>query len=337
MIIDADEIKAELGLKPFGQKGWWKCGDKCPFCGKGEKSAILFTKDSAIFHCFKCGVKTNIVSYLRAINRKDLIQHEYNISKKDIGLIPLERDEEKAENVVSETKLPYGLKPLVNDEYLDERHFLPIHYKEFEPSYTDSPLEDMLAKNNYIVFKLKDRDRVIAWLARTRYSKEWHKENLRLYKKREERLVLRYRNSEDGFSHVVGGINFVGEKTETVILVEGLFDKVNVDYLLNLSYGDSVACCFTFGKKISDGQIRRLRETNIKNIFLLYDEDALQESKENSLILNKYFHTFVCRIKDKEIDPGNMDIEYLDNVLRGAVDPQNFYLNNLESISYGRK
>lgn len=333
MIIDKDEIKSELDLRPFGQKGWWKCHSVCPYCGKGEKNAILFTDKSAIFHCFKCGTKTNIVRYLETIGRKDLIHYDYTI-KTGEKMIMLEDDrEEELDEKQHQTHLPIGLRLLDDDEYLNKRHFLRSHYKEFEPSYTESSLEPILSKYEYIVFKLKDGDNVIAWLARTRFSKKWHKENLKRYKQGQDPLVLRYRNSEDGFSHVVGGINFVGEKTKWVILVEGLFDKVNVDYNLNLIKGDEVACCFTFGKKISPQQVKRLKETSVSNVVLLYDEDAMKESKENAFYLSRYFNTLVCRIKDKDIDPGNMTRDYLHRTLSQATDPQNFYLNNIEAIS----
>lgn len=117
-------------------------------------------------------------------------------------------------------------------------------------------------------------------------------------------------------------------------MVEGLFDKVNIDYLLDLGVDERVACCFTFGKKISPGQLKLMRKTSIKQVILMYDEDALVESKENSINLSRYFDVKVCRIKDKDIDPGNMTLPYLEGVLNGMKDPLNFYLNNLDTTIY---
>lgn len=34
MVIDKDEIIAELNLKPFGQKGWMRSRDECPFAAR---------------------------------------------------------------------------------------------------------------------------------------------------------------------------------------------------------------------------------------------------------------------------------------------------------------
>lgn len=332
-VIDKDELIAELNLRPFGQKGWMTSKEECPYCGKGGKNALIFTEDdhSAIYHCFKCGTVKGVRDYLVKIDRKDLITKEYRMSKKSVNLTSLIKEEESGgDDELKEARLPIGLKPLVDDPYLDGRHFLREHYEEFEPSYTKSILEEKLSKHNYIVFKIKEGDKVVAWLARSRYDKKWHDENREMYKEGKRDLVLRYMNSQDGFSHILGGYNFIGDKTETVILVEGLFDKVNVDYLMNLTFNDEVSCCFTFGKKISPGQLKQLRGTSVKTIILMYDEDALRESKENSIRLSKFFNVKVCRIKDKEVDPGNMTFDYLERTLSEMEDPLNFYLNNLE-------
>lgn len=336
MIIDKEELVSELELKSFGQKGWLTNREEvCPCCGKGGKWGIMFMEnnESAIFHCFKCGQKLSIRNYLIKINRKDLIKNDYQVSKKNINLTPLIKEEEEYEEEESkEAVLPKGLRLLEHDPYLDGRHFLQEHYKEFEPSYTKSILEENLSKHNYIIFKIKQGDKIMGWLARSRYDKEWHEQNLNLYKEKNERLVLRYMNSRDGFAHILGGYNYIGAETEIVILVEGLFDKVNIDYLMDLHPKEELACCFTFGKKISNGQLRLLKETNVKRIILMYDEDALKESKENAMNLSKRFEVLVCRIKDKDIDPGNMTLSYLNNVLLEAKDPLSFYLNNLLTI-----
>lgn len=334
MIIDKDEIISELELKPFGQKGWYRTSAPCPYCGKsGEKSGVLFTNDSAVFHCFRCGTKTSIYNYLVQVGRKDLARHGHTLSNKSAGLLPLKDDEvDEDSEEVKDVVLPSRLVRLEHDPYLDSRHFMPSHYDEFEPSESRSFLEKDLMKYHYIIFKLKQGDHVVAWLARSRFSKQWHDENHRAHKEGKAHLVLRYRNSTDGFSHVLGGYNYINLRTDTVILVEGLFDKVNIDYLLQLGKGDDICCCFTFGKKISPGQIKLLRGTSVKHVILMYDEDALVESKESAFILKRFFDVKVCRIKDKNVDPGNMTAEYLDNVLSLAVDPLNFYLNNMEGI-----
>ena len=278
-VIDKDELIAELNLRPFGQKGWMTSKGDCPYCGKGGKNALIFTEDShsAIYHCFKCGTVKGVRDYLVKIDMKDLISKEYRMSKKSVNLTPLIKEEEGVEEEeLKEARLPIGLKPLVNDPYLDKRHFLKEHYEEFEPSRTTSILEEKLSKHDFIVFKIKEKDKVVAWLARSRYDKKWHDDNREKYKEGKCDLVLRYMNSQDGFSHILGGYNFIGDRTETVILVEGLFDKVNVDYLMNLTFNDEVACCFTFGKKISLGQLKQLRETSIKTVIMMYDEDSFR-------------------------------------------------------------
>ena len=39
---------------------------------------------------------------------------------------------------------------------------------------------------------------------------------------------------------------------------------------------------------------------------------------------------YVTAIRKPGIDPGNIDLEYLEEVLRGAVDPISFFYNKVE-------
>jgi hypothetical protein len=218
----------------------------------------------------------------------------------------------------------------VDDEYLNNRGFRPEHYAEFEPSYTNTPLEAKL--KNFIIFKMKVNGVCVAWWARSRYSKEWHKENLEAYKRHEADLVLRYRNSENNFQDLLGGCDELIEgKTETVIIVEGIFDKVNIDNLLGLQHLDDIKCCFTFGNNIGQGQINMMLKKGIKNVILLYDFGTINESKESALKMKELFdRVYVTAIRKPGIDPGNIDLEYLEEVLRGAVDPISFFYNKVE-------
>lgn len=328
-MIDKDDLIDALALKPFGQKGWIRNREACPYCGKPDKWGILIEGNSKIFHCFRCGEKTSLFNYLKKIGRADLCESDYKVSKNNF-LKSIE-NEELIVNENEVIELPFGLKPLTNDSYLNSRGFTREHYAEFEPSYTDSPLEENL--NNYIVFKLKQGESIVGWLARSRYTKEWHKQNLHESKKKGIPPMLRYRNSENGFVKIVGGVNFIGNETKIVIVVEGLFDKINVDKLLDLRKGDVVACVFTFGKKISGDQANILLSLEIETLILLYDGDAMEQSKEASITLGKKFKVLVAKIEDKTLDPGDMDITQLSKALGGATDPMNFYLNNIEGIS----
>ena len=342
MRYDKEQIIAELGLSAFGSQGWLSNKNmECPFCGKKGKWGVIFNETGgATFHCWKCPRKTTLYEFLKKINRLDLAKTSFAPKTfLDLGRLQKFADggevsqwmEEKAEQVhnLKPVTLPLRMKPLVHDAYLDGRGFKEWHYKEFEPSYVDSSLEPKL--HNYIIFKMKMNGICVAWWARSRHSKEWHKENLEAYKRHEAELVLRYRNSENNFRDLLGGYDeLVKGETKTVIITEGIFDKIGVDNLLNLHLITDIKCCFTFGNSIGEGQVFSLLEKGVENIYLLYDYGTIKESKETALRLREFFDVKVAAIKQAGIDPGNIDAEYLNEVLGEASDPVNFFANKLE-------
>jgi hypothetical protein len=300
---------------------------ECPFCSRVGKFAFLKAGDSGLVHCFFCNEKTSLYNFLKEVDRLDLVEREKSISINN-KLVSLKDREEIKEKELIEVKLPHKLTLIENDDYLDSRGFLVQHYKEFEPSYTSSIIEKKL--HNYLIFKIKQNGLVVSWLARSKYSYGWHKENLEKSKLNEEKLVLRYRNSDGTeFEKILGGYDEITEKTHTVILVEGLFDKVGVDGKLNLYSDESIGCCFTFGNKISDYQIKLLKKKkNVKNVILLYDYGTVKQSKGSSLRLSKSFNTLVGVPKTEE-DPGDMTPEQLFEILDNLQSPIEFYINNL--------
>lgn len=339
MNFDKDKIISELNLMPFGSQGWFSNKNlECPFCGKKGKWGVIFNANGiATFHCWKCPRKTSLYDFLVKINRKDLCYKNYKEAFKE-PIPKLETSTETSEwmhendikngfKSLKQVEMPLRMKPLENDDYLNKRGFKKEHYLEFEPSYTDSPLEKRL--NNYIIFKMKIDGVPVAWWARSRYTKEWHKKNLEDYKNHKTDLVLRYRNSESNFQNLLGGYDFlVKGQTDTVILVEGLFDFINIWNLLNLKQNSWLKCCFTFGNNIGNGQIEMLKYKGIKNILLLYDYGTVNESKETSLVLAKVFDNVkVANIDIPGVDPGNITVKQLNEVLLKAQDPINFYLN----------
>ncbi len=338
MRYDKDKIIDSLVLKPFGSQGWLTNKDmECPFCGKKGKWGIIFNQlGGATFHCWKCPRKTTLFNFLKKINRTDLAKVTYEVKPDaacpQIGELQVDKSiwEEQVEEVqeLKPVSLPLRLKPLIDDEYLNSRGFTKEFYEMFEPSYTN--LESKL--KNFIIFKMKMDGVCVAWWARSRYSKEWHKENLEAYRRREAELVLRYRNSENNFQDLLGGYDqLIAGKTKTVILVEGIFDMINLSNLLGLTQVEDVKCCFTFGNNIGRGQIDALLKKKVKNVILLYDEGTINESREAALKMRELFDSvLVTAIRRKGVDPGNIDLEYLDEVLQGAVDPLTFSYNRLE-------
>lgn len=343
MRYDKERIISEFNLSPFGAQGWLTNKDMpCPFCGKMGKWGVIFNQDGrATFHCWKCPRKVSVFEFLKKLGRLDLTKRSYSVKLNELEDCPkigelqvehskwMDSDDSETKQELKPVVLPLRIKPLVDDPYLDSRGFKKEHYEEFEPSYTDTPLEPKL--KNFIIFKMKVDGVCVAWWARSRYSKEWHKHNLEAYKRHEEDLVLRYRNSENNFQDLLGACDGLIEgKTETVILVEGIFDYIGICNLLSLKDKDWLKCCFTFGNSIGNGQIDMLLKKKIKNIILLYDYGTIKESKEAALRMRDLFESvWVAAIRTPGVDPGNISIEELTEVLENVEDPLNFYLGKL--------
>lgn len=333
--VDKDEVIAGLNLKKFGAAGWLHNKSiPCPWCGRGgEKLGIKFSEDghSAVCHCYYCSTKKGLYDYLKEIDRLDLIKkgYENSITTKLTELVsesePVsEQDSEQAKKV----SLPRKLEPLENYPYLDDRRFLDYHYKEFEPSMTNFFLEKHL--ENYIIFKLKMNGEVVAWLARSQHSKEWHRKNLKEAKEKGIKPKLRYENSRTDFTKLIGGYDYITDKTEVVILVEGLFDSVGVDNLLQTPEDETVRCCFLFGNSISKEQIHLLKKKpSIKTVILMFDDSTENQSKSAGLMLAKHFNTKIAHLTKPGVDPGDMDIDYLNQLLDNLEDPINFYVNKI--------
>lgn len=332
MRIDVEQLKEELNLTPFGALGWLTDkNSNCPFCeGKG-KWGLMINPNGGVFHCWKCGGKTSLYNYLKQIDRLDLSKVAYEKSIKKTSLSRITKDEEKTEEEeIKEVVLPKRTKLLSKDKYLDDRGFKKYHYDEFEPCYTDFFLEKKL--HNYIIFKMKNNGKLVGWLARSRRSKEWHKQNLKDSKEKGARLVLRYENSAGtDFSKIVGGLDEIIEgKTKTVITVEGLFDKINIDNLLRLYECDEIKCLFTFGNSISKEQVSLIESKGVEQVILMYDDNTINQSKSAGFVISDKIETKIAHLTRTGIDPGDMDIEYLEEVLSKLEDPINFYVNKID-------
>ena len=178
---------------------------------------------------------------------------------------------------------------------------------------------------------------MIAWMSRSRRDKVWHKRNLERYKAGECDLVLRYGNSPNtDFSKILGGYNEITENTDTIIVVEGIMDKVNVDSKLGLLDNDLMKCVFTFGNKISIEQMKLInKHKNITIIYLLYDYGTIRESKHNGLMMldnSNCKDVRVCEIKQEDKDPGDLSVDELVEVLGNSIGSFEFNCSVVDGI-----
>lgn len=340
MSINKKQIIEELGLKPFGASGWMRSNLMiCPNCGQGDEFAVKFTDDGGgVCHCLhsrSCSqYSISLYKYLIEIGRTDLVDFKKSVN---LGAFPsfIEEKIEETDNFknLPVKNLPIGFKRSYFDIYLENRNFLPEHYKLF--GVGETKLDPRFINYNIFQFYNKN-DGCIAWMARSRRSKEWHNKNIERWKAGLCDLVLRYDNSPNtDFKDILGGETEITDKTDTLILVEGIMDKVNVDKELGLLEQEEIKCCFTFGNKISENQIKIINlYNNIRNIYLLYDNGSISQSKHSGLELYRDTrkNVMVCEIVQDELDPGGMIAYQLIEVMEESVNAVNFSLGKVNGI-----
>lgn len=325
-----NNIIEKLNLKSFGAKGWMNSGDLyCPSCGKsGEKIGVKFSGNSGVVHCFWCDTSFNLFSYLKKIGRTDLIQSKNSdFSYKDKLESFLSIGE--VENLSTdnpEIKLPIGYYSIDNHPYLQERGFTKEQYKQFLVGQSNYP-----TFRNRIIFLIKEENKVVGYLSRSIFSKEWHKKNLQDFKSGKGDLVLRYKNSETSFENVVGGIDEVVEgETKTVILVEGIMDKANTDRVLELNKSSDIKCCYTFGCNISLKQAYKLFTKGVETIILMYDYGFIQQIQSASLKLSRFFNIFISETHP-ERDPGEMELDDFEKSLHNMQNAILYFNNKIST------
>lgn len=332
MKIEFEKIIAEFDLNYFGSKGWMTSRAlKCPECGKGGKFGIKYNeKDGGgAVHCFKCEHKDSLFSFIKKIGKvEEFVKFEQTFSMTKGLVNPIFEKEPEPEEELPEVALPKGYERVYYDPYLSSRNFRSHQYEQFEVGITNHFIERRW--HDKIIFVLKINGRRVGLIARSKLTKEWHEENLEAFKRGEAELVLRYDNSKStDFDNILGGYDEITPNTHTVIAVEGLLDKTNVSNLLRTNEAEELKVVFTIGNKFSDNQIKLLRKTNVKHVILMYDFGTIISSKRYSMELSKYFEVDVCYIDRKNVDPGNIDNEYLAEVLSKKENFLYFYTSKL--------
>lgn len=264
--------------------------DVCPFCGKSKHFYI--NKRTQLFDCKKCGVTGSIYKLLKHLDKTYLIGDksvEFTEQIKSIrNSLQEELITEQTINELPKRNMPPGFRICVANKYLTSRGITRNDCKRYKIGET----KVVFKYRNYILFPIYDNGEVRGFVGR--YG------NKIVPKDR-----LRYNNSLDtDFASLLYGYDeiILGE-TETVIVVEGIFDKIACDKKLRLCDDNSVRCVCTFGKKISNIQIQKLIAKNVTNIILSWDFDALKEIKSYGKDLDRYFNVSVAvSTNKKDID-----------------------------------
>lgn len=329
--MEKDRIIQELNLHPFGNKGWMHSSESlCMFgCERYDKFGIMFTEDSGICKCMRCGESSSLYNYLVYIGRSDLLTGFSAPIKDEIKSFEEPNHSEEEITPKQDFELPKGFKRIYFDEYLDDRGFSSKDYKKYHIGVsTERKLRF------HIVFPIYQNGKLSGWLARSRMSKEWHKKNIKDFKNKVASLVLRYYNNDGAeFSELVGNLDSIREGIDkTVILVEGIFDEQNVSKLLNkLSEFDTTKCCFTFGKSLSENQLKILLNKGIENFILMYDPDALKEIEKFLLRYENKVKSITGVELEEGEDPGDIiNSDKLRQYLNKQQSSLEFYQTNIK-------
>lgn len=292
----------------------------CPHCGKPDHFYI--NSVSGLWDCKKCKENGNLDQLLYFLGRIDLIdnfqpdvdvydikgklfesEEEDDLNVPDIKLNDLQIRLKKNEDVFESAKF----KPIKKSNYLQSRGFGDIDFEFYKIGKISH-----WKMNGYLFFLICEGDKPKGYLGR------W---SLKRPNK------IKYRNSETDFSKLLMGFDEIEDNTKTVILVEGIFDKINIDRHLELQKNSSIKCLVTFGKSISDKQLLKLRKTNIMKIILFYDPDAIKEIKKYVSSISNYFEVWVAFSYDK--DAGDLNKKELFKVLSNLEKPIDFALNKM--------
>jgi 5S rRNA maturation endonuclease (ribonuclease M5) len=325
MRLTLDELKALVDIKRIDRRGDNAYG-LCPSCQHDEFGISL--KDNHVFGCFRkkaCSFAGNIYTLLRFLG-KQIIDVKPGFEPRSLLQGKLFIDKQELDLTLEDVRVPTGWKRVMSHPYLDSRGFTEREYNKFEVGVTsiDSRFKDM------VIFKVPQNGTNKGYIARSiKSKKEIERINADYKEKGLPHKIKRYRNSDTtDFSRLLLGIEECTENTSTVIIVEGLFDKVNTDRVLKLE-GEAIKCCASFKCGMSPEQIFLLQATtNIDTVILLYDPDVINEIKKVAWDLEKYFNVFVG-FEENGKDPGDMNESDFDTVLEHLKTPSQFSVSKI--------
>lgn len=270
--ITDDELKELLVRPKFGAQFHYIAS--CPYCNKDGHFYV--NRKTYLWDCKKCNEEGNLFKLLAHLGKLFMLGEFKSI---DIRRIDAKLGKEELEDEVIDKGfvpnklLPVGFKRKYEDEYLTKRGLTESNLKKYRIGYTSllSSLKD------YVIFSVDEDGHCKGYVAR--YTKPI-----------KDKEKLRYNNSRHtNFSRLLFGYDDMVEGTHTAIMVEGIFDKISLDNYLNLDDAPYVKSVCTFGKKISETQVLKLKAKGIKNVILIFDYDAIKEMKKYSRELKQHF------------------------------------------------
>lgn len=309
---------------------------ECPWCGKdGYKFGIYVGKPSGnrvqfMSNCFSCGQKNrDLKPLLYKLGRLDLYPSEvtemsYKIKIDDAFKLNVEEEDE---HEMFYCNMPNGYARVYFDKYLKGRGFTSSDYEYFEVGTTRS---NNYKFTNYIIFPIFEDREPVGYVARHIWSKDKIDEYNRVNK---PYVMPRYKNSTEeeanDFQHLIYNIDAVIDgTTNTVILVEGVFDCIALTRKLKLYDRNDIVVCATFGKQITPTKMEKIQQKGVSKIILGYDGDAAKYNVDACNLLDEYFDVLVADIEDDKKDWDDLDVNEIVSI---------FANNLLSPVEYNYK
>lgn len=285
----------------------------CFNCGKADHFFINYK--TGLNDCKKCSHQGNLKAFLKGVNKLHLLDGE-QVDRKQIK--PLHDRIALPTEEVSESdlkiRLPIGFKTTSYNshnkysEYLLKRGFTKEDFLMYQPGYTNLKTKFI----DYVIIPVYTSYILGGYVGRY------------IGRDPEKR---RYENSKTHFADLLFGYDEITKNTHTIILVEGIFDKINVNKCLDLYNNDAIKVCCTFGKKLSNNQIKLLQKTSVANVAMFYDSyDAVNEMKKFGNLASSYF-TVYATYYDTPKDPGSMQKAEVIQCLQ-ALQPIDVFIRN---------
>lgn len=301
------EIGRELGARMDGAGK--NLISQCPFCGKEGKYGVYIGKETErkkpfMSHCFSCGRSTYTLEQLLAeIGRSDLFvapTTDLEATLESTLLFPLDTEEE-IDDSLDIVELPDFYKRMFSHPYLKNRGFV---YDDYEYFPVGSTGRLNFRYDSYVIFPILDAGDIVGYVARHTLSKDEIDRHNNRVKREGDYRIMRFRNSvENDFVKLLYNYDAVIEdETDTVVLVEGIFDVIALTRKLDLYDNPKIAVVATFGKKISRIQIYKLQSKGVRTVIVGYDGDAVEAIRKAIDFLSPYFNVFVADIPDASKD-----------------------------------
>lgn len=311
---------------------------RCPYCDKEGKFGIYIGKETGrkkqfMSHCFSCGRSNQTLGrLLEDIGRMDLAVSQTTNLEVELDpelLFPLERDEE-IDDSLGIVELPNFYRRSFSHRYLKARGFSMDDYEYF-PVGTTRGLNRRF--DDYVIFPVIDRGDTVGYVARHIWGKDEIDSFNRKAKVKGEYQIRRFNNStQNDFIKLLYNYDAVKEEqTNTVIIVEGIFDVVALTRKLELYDSVEIVIVATFGKKISNVQIYKLQSKGVKTVVLGYDGDAVEAIKQTASELSNYFDVLIADITDPTKDWQDLStIEIFEIFARQLKTPMEYRLTKIQ-------